>query len=74
MGETQQLNWELLYGTRHLYKAEILKALLEEADIQTVIINKQDSAYITIGEIEVYVNRNEIIKAIDILKRFEADE
>jgi len=74
MADKSQSNWEVLYVTRHPYKAEILKGVLEENEIQAVIINKQDSAYVVIGEIEVYVKRNDLVKAIQILKRFLADD
>ena len=67
MADKSQSNWEVLYVTRHPYKAEILKGVLEENEIQAVIINKQDSAYVVIGEIEVYVKRNDLVKAIQIL-------
>ncbi len=73
-GDQSQLNWEVLYGTRHPYKAEILKGVLEENEIQSVIVNKQDSAYLVIGEIEVYVQRDDMVKAVQILKKFLSDE
>ena len=74
MADNSQSNWEVLYGTRHPYKAEILKGVLGENEIQSVIVNKQDSAYLVIGEIEVYVQRDDMVKAIQILKRFLADD
>jgi len=74
MADKSQSNWEVLYGTRLLYKAEILKSVLEENEIQAVIINKQDSAYVIIGEIEVYVKRDDMVNAYQILKRFLSDD
>ncbi len=74
MADKSQSNWEILYSTRLLYKAEILKSVLEENEIQAVIINKQDSAYVIIGEIEVYVKRDDMVNAYQILKRFLADD
>ena len=74
MADNSQLNWEMLYGTGQPYKAEILKGVLEENEIQSVIVNKQDSAYLVFGEIEVYVQRDDMVKAVQILKMFLADE
>lgn len=65
--------WECLFGSKYLYKAEILKSLLEENEISAVIINKQDSAYL-FGDIEVYVKLDDIIRSRHILQTFLADE
>jgi hypothetical protein len=66
-------NWEVIFRCTAPYKAEILKALLEENDIPAVVINKKDSLYL-FGEIEVYVKREDILQAKQIVNRFEADE
>lgn len=71
--EQDQECWECLFGSKYLYKAEILKSLLEENDIPAVIINKQDSAYL-FGDIEVYVKLDDMLKASRILSIFMEDE
>ncbi|MBE0647319.1 MAG: DUF2007 domain-containing protein [Bacteroidales bacterium] len=71
--EHDKERWECLYGSKFLYKAEILKSLLEENDIQSVIINKQDSAY-HFGDIEVYVKLDDMMRGHHILKSFTEDE
>lgn len=48
-------NWHLLLRTRDLPKAEILKGMLEEDGIPVMLLNKQDSMYVFMGEIEIYV-------------------
>jgi len=35
--------------------AEILRGLLEENQVPVVVVNKQDSSYVFLGDIEVYV-------------------
>ena len=47
--------WFKLYTTKNFAEASIIKGMLEENNIQTIILNKQDSSYIVIGEIELYV-------------------
>ncbi len=54
--------WTKIYSTGKLYQAELLKGLLEENDIEAVIINKQDSAYL-FGEMELYVDADNVMKA-----------
>jgi len=55
-------NWALVYSTGVPYKAEIFKAILEENNIESVVINKQDSSY-HFGELELYVKANDAVKA-----------
>jgi hypothetical protein len=63
-------NWEKIFSTTERYRVEILKTLLEEEEITSVIVNKQDSSYISFGEIELYVRREDILKAKRIADRF----
>lgn len=62
--------WEKIFSTTEQYRAEILKALLEEEDIVNVIVNKRDSSYLIFGEIELFVKREDILKAKRIVDRF----
>lgn len=55
-------NWQMIYASRFDHKAEIVKAVLEDNDIEVVLINKKDSAYL-FGEVEVYVKPVDVIKA-----------
>jgi len=48
-------NWTLVFTTNKLFQAEIIKQILENNGIETVIMNKQDSSYFTFGDVEVYV-------------------
>ena len=48
-------NWYKLLSTTESYKAEIIRGLLEENQIPVILVNKQDSSYVFLGEIEVHV-------------------
>ena len=48
-------NWYLLYITRSMPEASIIKGMLEENSVPVMLINKQSSAYIIFGDIELYV-------------------
>lgn len=63
------MNWVCVYSTTQLYKAEIIRGMLEEEGIQAVVVNKQDSSYIAFGEIELLVPREEVINAKQIMER-----
>jgi len=47
--------WFKLYSTKNYLEASIIKGKLEDNNIQAVILNRQDSSYIVVGEIEIYV-------------------
>jgi len=54
-------NWQSIYSTQYEYKAEIIKAVLEENDIKCFVLSKKDSAYL-FGEIELYVSPDNVLK------------
>lgn len=49
-------SWYKIYSTGNYAEANIIKGMLEENNIKTVMLNKQDSSYLFLGEIEVYVS------------------
>ena len=61
-------NWEKIYASAQQHQVSIVKALLDENDIKSVEINKKDSSY-AFGEIELYVDRENIIKAKYIITK-----
>lgn len=65
-------DWEKIYASTHLQQVEIRKALLAQNNIQGVIINKKDSLY-NFGEIELFVNRSDVLKAIQIINKFSGE-
>jgi hypothetical protein len=72
--EDNSLRWEVVFTTNLLYKAEILRGLLDEEGIQAVIVNKQDSSYIAFGEIELLVPFEDVLYAKQIMERAATDE
>ncbi|MBW1765380.1 MAG: DUF2007 domain-containing protein [Deltaproteobacteria bacterium] len=64
-------DWVVAYSTNQIYQAEILKEVLSDHDIESIIINKQDSVY-KFGDVEVYVKRDQILKAKKLVQEFES--
>lgn len=64
-------NWAKIYATDADYKVDIARNILNEVEIQSVIVDKKDSAYGVFGEIELYVQRQNVIKALHILSKKE---
>jgi hypothetical protein len=74
MEDRNKEQWEKVFGTNAGYQAEILKALLEEENIVSIVVNKQDSSYLSFGEVEVYVKSEDILKAKQVATKLNKDE
>lgn len=64
-------NWQLIYSTEQAYKAEIVRMVLQDNNIDAVVVNKKDSSYslLSLGEIEVHVRGEDVILARIIIER-----
>lgn len=51
-------NWVKLLVGSNLIEMEITKQMLEEHEISTVLMNKQDSSY-RFGQVELYVHESQ---------------
>ena len=60
-----------IYSVETPYLADLVRQMLEDHDIPSFIINKQDSFY-KFGEIELYVNRDHVIRAKKLIAEFES--
>ena len=59
-----------IYSADKLYLAELVRQMMSDHNIQSFIVNKQDSAY-KFGEIELFVHRDDVIKAKMLIREFE---
>lgn len=55
------------------FQAELIKSRLLSEGIEAVVLNKKDSSYVSIGEVEVYVQQENLLKAINIIQQNEND-
>ena len=62
-------DWVIAYESKEEYLADIARTILSDNDIESVIINKKDSIYNSFGDIEIYVNRDNLIRAKQILQK-----
>jgi len=60
-------NWIKIFTSPDFYKSEIVKQVLTEHQIETVVLNKQDSSHRTFGDIEVYIHQENFSNAIEIM-------
>ena len=64
-------DWVKVRAFNKVYVAEIAKEVLFDNGIESVILNKQDGSYLTFGDIEIYVSKENAIKAKDCLKELK---
>jgi hypothetical protein len=60
-------DWVMIYSATDELMIEMAKQILEENQIEAVIFNKKDRTYL-LGELELYVTRDSVIKAKSVLK------
>ena len=56
--------WSKIYISTDPIKVVIIRQMLEENNIPTVVINKQDSSYNLFGNIELYTHKINCKKAL----------
>lgn len=59
-------NWQKVFTNNQQHKAEIVKAVLEENDMPSVVVSKKDSLY-QLGNYEVYVSSEDVLKAVKMI-------
>lgn len=61
-------DWTVVYKTPIISRAEIVKGVLNDRGIDSVIINKKDSTiHINHGQIEVMVQKDQVLDAVKIV-------
>lgn len=61
-------NWTIVFESKQEYKAEIVKDVLTDRQLDPVIVNKKDSAYNIFGQYEVYVAPEHAVRAIRVIE------
>ncbi len=61
--------WELIYTSTLPHQVEIVLEVLKDQDIEAVKLDKRDSSYTMIGEIEVYAKKEDAILAKIIIEQ-----
>jgi len=60
-------NWIKIFASTNYFQSEMVKQMFTEHLIDTVLLNKQDSAHRTFGEVEVYIHQEDFSNAIELL-------
>lgn len=60
-------DWQSVFKDERQHRVEIVKSVLEDLNIKAIVINKKVSAY-GFGMMEVFVQPDDVIRAIKIIK------
>lgn len=61
-----------IFSSNQQYQISLLKGILKDNDIDSIEMNKQDSFY-QFGEIELHVQRQDVVKAKYIIEKYNDD-
>ena len=64
-------DWKKIYSSNQLAQSSMVMGLLNEHDIPAKTLNKQDSSYVFLGEVEVYVPADFFQKAIALVQALD---
>jgi hypothetical protein len=65
---SDRIKWICVYKSNNKFDAEVVKGNLESYDVTCVMINKQDSSYISFGYVELHVPEEFKTQAETIIK------
>ena len=63
----EENKWISVFKTNKAFEAELYKSKLEHSGIPAVIVNKQDSSYLSFGSVELHVPEDQKEEALLII-------
>ncbi len=63
-----KVGWALIFTALEEYQARIADDILKQHGIESLIVNKGDSMFPSIGEAELYTPAENVEKALEILR------
>jgi hypothetical protein len=68
------MDWIKIYTTANAPKAEIIKGMLNEHCINANILNKRDSEFPSLGDVEIYVEKSNESQAKQLIDEHNQPE
>jgi hypothetical protein len=66
-------DWIKIYSSSQLALASMIVGVLNQQEVPAKLLDRKDSAYVFLGEAEVYVPTDYVAVATEILKSLELD-
>ena len=61
-------SWQKVFSDNYEYRVSIVKSVLADMGINSVIVNKKNSAFNNFGHFELHVEPENVIRSIKIIK------
>ncbi|GJM62285.1 MULTISPECIES: putative signal transducing protein [Persicobacter] len=61
-------NWQTAYKTKNLQRATIVRDVLEQNNIPAFLMDKKDRAYAIFGNYEIKVQRDDLLRAKQLIE------
>ncbi len=68
------MEWVKIYQTPERFKAELVLAALRQRGIECREIDRKDSMYVMLGQVELFVPDEDVNKALEYLQTLEEQE
>ncbi len=68
------MGWIKIIETNDRFKGELIAAKLRESNIVCQLIDKKDSMYVMLGQVELYVQPEDVEQAKQIISTFGEEE
>lgn len=66
-------DWIKIYSSNSLVSASMVADVMNQHEVPAKLLDRKDSAYVFLGEAEVYIPNEFVIVATEILKSIELD-
>jgi len=66
-------DWIKIYSSNQLALSSMIVGVLNQQEVPAKLLDRKDSAYVFLGEAEVYVPADYVAVATEILKSLELD-
>lgn len=70
-------NWVKIFSSYDFREIELIRSYLLDFDIDTIILNKQDSMYLnlnSISPVELFAQNDDVIKAKHLINKYQTNE
>ncbi len=62
-------DWVKIHSSPDLFEVQFLRSLLHDKGINAVVLDQKDSIYQSIGYVHLYVNRDDAMKAKNLISK-----
>ena len=66
-------DWKKVFSSQQIAKASMVLGILNENEIPAKSMNKKDSSYVFLGEVEIYVPAHLYKASIDLINTLQLD-